>query len=679
MRRLLSSLVLLASVGCAPAESSSTSEPPGWGTAPEREDDPGRVTLNRLSRTEVERSLHALLRTDVPLVQNLPADGVAYGFDNNAAAQTMSALHVEAYEAAIDRAIRDGLRPPVVSEVIRHQPEDASWSGKGGDNCHIGTHPTWQDCVALWFDASHSTVIRVEHSGTYTARLFACQAYGTAMPELALLVDNEVVARWDIEADCRTGEEVEATITLDAGLHDLGIAQIARADTKMLGVDHVELEGPHEATGAWPPGRTAVYVCDPEAGAEEERRDCARTVLETFARRAWRRPVDDEDVSTLLDVYDEAVSGGSDVHHALAQAVKRALLSPWFLYRVEVPDRPDGPAQPLSDHELAARLSYFLWSRHPDEVLREAADAGRLTDPAELEAQARRMLADPRAEALVDGLGAQWLGLDRLDRAAPDPLAFPTFDASLRGAMRAEMRALVQRAFLSDVPVASVFTASERWVEPPLDVHYGVEGQTGWVRVPDRPGGGLLTSAGWLTATSTPTRTSPVKRGAWVAAQVLCEDPPPPPDGVETELDEGDGARTVAEQLAEHRADPVCASCHDQIDPIGLAMEPYDGIGAARAAYADGTPIDPAGALVGVGSFSDTSDLARQLAEQARTRRCMVQKTLTWALGRGTRAHDWPDVRAIEARFGPDGRFSDLVVGVVLSDAFRMHRGEVSR
>lgn len=649
-----------------------------WPDAPPRAEDPGRVTLNRLTRVEVERTLQALLHTDVDLAEGLPPDGVGHGFDNNALAQTMSTVHLEAYEAAIDHAILDGLRAPVVPSTERHEPEGAAWSGKGNESCKLGTHPTWQPCIALWFDASHGTILRVEHGGTYTARLFACQAYGEAVPELGLLVDNEVVARWDIEADCKTGEQVEAEIVLTEGLHDLGIAQIARPDTKMLAVDWLELSGPQEATGELPPGRAAIYVCDPEAGeTSEERRACAESILTRFAAEAWRRPVDEEDVAVLLDLYDEAVSGGSDVHHALALAIKRALLSPWFLYRVEVPDTPDAAvAQPLSDHELAARLSYFLWSRHPDAALRQAADEGRLRDADELERQTRRMLADPRADALVDGLGAQWFGLRALDRAAPDPGSFPGFDEDLRAAMRAEMRALVRRALLEDAPATSVFTASERWIEPPLDAHYGVEGQTGWTTVPDRQGGGLLTSAGWLTATSTPTRTSPVKRGAWVASHVLCETPPPPPDGVETELEVGEGARSVVEQLAEHRADPACAACHDQLDPIGLALEPFDGVGRARSAYSDGTPIEPEGFLVGVGAIEDAPDLADKLATQERTRRCMVQKTLTYALGRGPAPRDWSTVRDIEQRFAATDRFTELIVGIVRSAPFRQHRGE---
>jgi len=671
-------------VGCStsapPSQGPPPPEPPAWGEPPERTADPGRVVLNRLTRAEFENSVQALLATQVPLARELPADGVGHGFDTTAAAQSMSTLHLESYEAAIDRALLDGLRAPVVSQVERLQPEDTSWSGKGGDRCKLGRHPDWQDCIALWFDASHGTIRRVEHAGTYTVRIQACQSYGESMPELGLLIDNEVVARWDITADCTVGQEVSADVSLSEGLHDLAVAQIARPGTKMLGVDYVEVEGPLEATGEWPPGRARVYVCDPESGeTAEARRACAAEILQAFAAEAWRRPVDDQDVAVLLDIYDEAVSGGSDVHHALRLSLKRVLLSPWFLFKVEVPDTPDGPVQDLSDHELAARLSGFLWSRHPDAELRAAADDGSLSDPEVLEAQARRMLDDPRAGALVDGLGAQWLGLRTLARAAPEPTLFPAFDESLRAAMHAEMRALVERVFLEDVPASELFTSSERWVQPPLDALYGVEGQTGWVVVPDRPGGGLLTSAGWLTATSTPTRTSPVRRGAWVAANVICEEPPPPPDGVETELEEGEGARSVPEQLAEHRADPRCAACHDQIDPIGLALEPYDAVGTRRTAYHDGTPIDPSGWLVGVGDFDDASDLAATLATQSRTRRCMVQKTLTYALGRGTTAQDWPAVQAIESRFARTDRFADLVVGVVLSPAFRKHRGEVSR
>ena len=359
-------------------------------------------------------------------------------------------------------------------------------------------------------------------------------------------------------------------------------------------------------------------------------------------------------------------------------AVKRTLLSPWFLFRVEVPDAPEATAiQPLSAHELAARLSYFLWSTQPDATLRGVANDGSLLDPTVLEEQTRRMLKDAKAEALVEGFGAQWLGLGQFATATPDAATYPSFDESLRSAMDLELRDLIRRTLQGELSMIDLLTAESSWLEPRLAEHYGLsQTEAGYATVEGRTGGGLFTTAAFLTATSNPTRTSPVRRGHWVANNIMCEEPPPPPDGVEQEFDESEGAETVPEQLAAHRQNPACAGCHDQLDPVGIALESFDGVGLFRTNYSDGSPIETAGELAGVGEFSDVADLAAGLAAQSRTHRCMVQKAFTYALGRATRGEDWPFIAPVEARLVDGGfHFEDLVVGIVQSEPFLSHRG----
>jgi hypothetical protein len=651
------------------------------------------VTLHRLNNIEFKNTIQELLTTELALGDTLPADPVAGGFANNAEALTISALYLETAEAAIDAMIADGLRPPITVETTRYEPEDASWSGSG----FPGNMGAWDDdnpSVTLYHGSIESTYITVEHSGPYTVRVVAChQMFGNSCEsqELPFWVDGVAVAAFDVWNVCRWPETYEAQITLGSGEMEIAVGA---ADTSVCGgshhnVDWVELEGPLDATGELPPGLARLYICNPlPEGAPDH--GCARQIVHNFMDEAWRRPVTEEEVDAVMGLYSLAFDSGSDMHEAIAHAVKRTLLSPWFLFRVEVPDYDGGkqlvpkggtPAeiasQPLSAHELAARLSYFLWSTQPDAALRAAADDGSLLEATVLEEQTRRLMEDPKAEALVEGFGAPWLGLAQFAEADPDVGSYPSFDDSLRAAMDLELRDLIRRALLGDLSMLDLLTAESSWLEPRLAEHYGVSlTEAGYTTVKGRSGAGLLATGAFLTATSNPTRTSPVRRGHWVASNLLCEEPPLPPDGVEQEFDQSEGADTVIEQLAAHRKNPACAGCHDQLDPIGISLESFDGVGLFRSSYPDGELIDTSGELGGIGEFTDVAGLAAGLAAQPRVHRCMVQKAFSYALGRATRAEDWPFIEPVEDRFLSGGyRFADLVVGIVQSEPFRAHRG----
>jgi hypothetical protein len=332
----------------------------------------------------------------------------------------------------------------------------------------------------------------------------------------------------------------------------------------------------------------------------------------------------------------------------------------------------------VTDHELASRLSYFLWSSMPDAELFAAADAGLLQDPAELAAQARRMLASPSAEALVDNFAGQWLYIRAIQNSAPDIWYFPDFDEELREAMREEMRLFFRTFLRDDRPLSELLTSDETHVNARLAAHYGTDGEftEEFVLAPtgaDRRG--LLSMAGLLTATSYPTRTSPVKRGQWVLSQLLCSEPEPPPDGVEGLPDGVDQDLPLRERMEQHRADPECATCHAVMDQIGFGLEHFDGVGAYRATEGE-LPIDSSGVLPGAVTFDGAVELAEVLAENPWMDICLAQQLLTYALGRGMFVEDRVAVESIATAFSADGgRLGDLVVRIVQSDSFRMRRG----
>ena len=661
--------------------------PPAWGDPEPLTLDPGRVTLHRLNNRELDLSLQPMLGTELSLGERMPADPLVDGFDNNADALTLGSLHVEVLEAGLTDLVADGLRPPVFSQTTRHEVEDAAWSG-GGLASEIGGWNSGVYGVSLYPGADQSRFLTVDHAGTYAVRLRAChELYGAGVgPEapLEFVVNGTVLGTVTVVADenvsfgnhCKLDMQTydAGAVTLPEGEVEMTVSTV---DYGMVGVDWVELEGPLGATGALPPGRAKIYVCDP-APKDEPDLDCVRDIFEAFVEEAWRRPVTPAELDAVMLGIEDTLQSGGDVHEAISRGVKRVLLSPAFLFRPEVPSSPEATVpELLSAHALASRLSFFLWSRHPDEALLARATDQSLLTPEVLAAETRRMLADERAEALVDGFGAHWMGLPELDAATPDPAGFPTFDEELRSAMALELRDLMRRVITGELDMKAILTADQTWVAPALADHYGLDGvsEAAYVAVPGR-GAGVLSTGAFLTLSSNPTRTSPVRRGNWVLKNLLCEEAPPPPDGVEQAFDESPDAASIPEQLAAHRANPACASCHDRMDPVGIALESFDAIGAPRTTYPDGTSVETASALTGIGSFDDITELSVALADQEATHRCMVEKTATYALGRTTRAEDWPYLQEVEASFVSGGyTFEALVVALVQSELFRSHRG----
>ena len=419
-----------------------------------------------------------------------------------------------------------------------------------------------------------------------------------------------------------------------------------------------------------------IMICNGVTGGDA----CATQILTPFLKRAWRRPVTADEVSSLASLVKVAAQEGQSFSQGIQLAIKGALLSPHFLFRVEIdPDPAADTTHGLSGHELASRLSYFLWSSMPDDALLASADSGKLsTDVTELDAQVTRMLADSKARALLDNFASQWL-LHTLPNAKPDATAFPAFDEGLRAAMAEETKAFVGSFLLGDQSLPDMLDANFTYLNARMATHYGIPGVTGtdFVRVPVSPAshrGGLLAQAGILTMTAIPTRTSPVRRGEWVLSDLLCSPPPPPPPGIPP-LPTTASTGTMRQKMEEHRKNPSCAGCHAQMDPIGFALEHFDPIGRWRDTD-QGQAIDATGQFDDGRKFDGAHELAQVIKGDPRFGECATQKVLSYALGRTPREGDVTRLSALTKGFA-DGqhRTKALIVSIIHNDAFRMRRG----
>jgi hypothetical protein len=452
-------------------------------------------------------------------------------------------------------------------------------------------------------------------------------------------------------------------------------------------VDSLEIEGPIDAPPPEPSDiQKRLLFCGPADGPTGE--ECAGNIARAFATRAFRRPARDEDVSRLVNIYRECRAQGDNFEQACKVMLEAVLVSPQFLYRIEA-DPAEHPEKPhdLSDYELATRLSYFLWSSMPDDELFELAGRQKLHEPAILDQQLKRMLADSKSAAFVTNFAGQWLELRNLNQASPDPRKFPQFP-ELKDDMRREGELFFQNLIREDRSVLDLLDANYTFANERLAKFYGIENVTGeeFRKVElsgdvARERGGVLTMAGVMTVTALPNRTSPVKRGKFILDMILGTPPPPPPPDVpqlsEKQTDV-DGA-TLRQRMEAHREDPACASCHARMDPLGFALENFDAIGRWRDK--DGKfPIDAADKLPTGESFDGPAGVKRMLlTHKDLFVKCLVQKLMTYALGRGLDYYDSATIKQIcdQAREN-DYRFSSIVSGIVHSDAFLKRRGKIS-
>ncbi len=486
-------------------------------------------------------------------------------------------------------------------------------------------------------------------------------------------------------------------------------------------VQSVTITGPYDAAGAADtPSRDRIFMCRPDAAAGElaagtaaesaagtaaesaagtaaesaagtaaaaGEAACAREILSGLARRAYRRPVSDEELAVLLDFYEQGRAAGG-FEDGVELAIRRLLVSPEFLYRIEADPAGAAPGAPypVPDLDLASRLSFFLWSSIPDEELLAAAEAGRLRDPGELERQVRRMVADPRSETLTTNFAAQWLQLRNLETTVRpgDPFSV-AFDESLRQSMLRETRLFVDSIVRDDRSVVDLLTAGYTFLDERLAEHYGIPGVTGSrfrrVDLPaDSPRRGILGHGSVLTLTSHAIRTSPVLRGKWILDNLLGTPPPDPPPNIPALNDQRTQAKrpTVRARLEAHRANPACSACHAMIDPTGFALENFDAIGRWRVVDESFNPIDPSGVLPDGRAFDGVAEMRDALARDPRQFVTTVtEKLMTYALGRGLEPYDMPTLRRIVREASADGyRFQTVVLGIVTSDPFLMRRSQ---
>jgi hypothetical protein len=535
--------------------------------------------------------------------------------------------------------------------------------------------------------------VNVPREGEY---LFRIRAYGDQAGKeparMAVRIDNRTVKEIDVPNESNDPQVYRCRVKLDAGSRRVAAAftndfvdqkagNPKRRD-RNLHVEWIEIEGPVGGEAAkLPASHDRIMIAKPATKADEEA--CARKILENFGSKAYRRPLNKYEVNRLVKLVIFAQQQGDSFERGIQLAVQAILTSPHFVYRVEIDPKPNDPddVHYVNDYELASRLSYFLWSSMPDDEL--FTEAKNKTLRANVGKQARRMLKDPKARALVENFAGQWLQTRNLKTAAPDTGRFPGFNEKLRGDMLRETELFFEAIVKEDRSVLEFIDADFTFLNERLAKHYGIDAVKGEefrrVKITNGQRGGILTQASILTATSNPTRTSPVKRGKWILENILgATIPPPPPDA--GELVEGKQAElsgSLRQRMEQHRSKAICASCHQRMDPLGFGFENYDAVGAWRTM--DGKfPIDPSGELPGGKTFQGPPELKQILkARKEAFAKCLAEKMLTYAVGRGVEAYDRRAVEKIAADLGRnDYKFGSLVIGIVESDPFLKRRGQ---
>ena len=643
---------------------------------------PGAPVLHRLNRAEYANAVRDLLDLPIDAAKMLPGDDSSDGFDNIATVLSVSPALMQAYVSAAEKVSRLAVGDPTTSS------ESATYPAPRGLS-QADTREGFSPGTRGGFVVEHVFPLEAEYEFrvTRTAGGFGLPAVGTEEP-VEITIDGARLLM--IGRDAPRVNRVR----VPAGPHAVGVSVVRQGNARGVddlfsewgissGVGSLTIMGPANPTGPGDtPSRRKIFICRPVAPGDEEA--CARRTLTALASRAFRRPVPERDpsIDILMGFYTlgrERRGFDTGIQYALA----RVLVDPRFIFRFEREPQKvaAGATYRLDNFELASRLSFFIWSSVPDEELLSAAKSGTLTNAAVLERQTRRMLADPRADALVDNVAGQWLLLRQLDAIAPGT---KEFDGNLRYAFRRETELLFETILRDDRSVLDLLDADYTFVDERLARHYGIPNVSGGrfrrVALGDGPRRGLLGQGSILTATSAGNRTSPVKRGKWILENLLGAPVPNPPPGVETNLEKSVGAAGVEtslrQRLERHRANAACASCHAVMDPIGFALENYDLIGKWRDTDG-GVPVNAAGKLVDGTPLDGPASL--RLALLARRDAFVTnaaEKLLTYAVGRRLEYYDMPAVRSIVRNAAPDDRLSSLVVGIVKSVPFQMKRKE---
>jgi len=660
--------------------------------------DPGRVTIRRLNRAEYNNTVRDLVGVDFHPADDFPSDDVGHGFDNIGDVLTLPPMLFEKY---LDAA-----------EKIAEQAIVAGPSGKPGPvkvyeaedlPAEAGGVPFPEGFRTLPSTAQITATHAFPREGDYLLR---ARAYGDqAGPEpakMAFVLNGKLLDTVEVKAVAKDPQVYEQRVRVGVGIHKVGVAFLndyydeknpdPKTRDRNLVIDSLEVQAPAVSADApRPESHRRIIFKTP---GKDDRAEVTREIVERFATRAYRRPVSPGEVARLVKFVNLAGENGDSFERGVQVAVEAVLVSPQFLFRVELDTRnrtrpnkrPDPKAAkpadafPIGEFELASRLSYFLWSSMPDDELSQLAAAKKLREGDNLEKQVRRMLADPRAKALVENFADQWLQIRNLKTVNPDRGRFPSFDDDLRAAMLKETELFFESIMRDDRSVLDLIDADYTFLNERLAKHYGLSGVKGdafrRVALAGGPRGGVLTQASVLTVTSNPTRTSPVKRGKWILEQVLGTPPPPPPADVPELDDQKQLAGTLRQRMVQHRENPSCASCHSRMDPLGFGFENFDAIGAWREKDG-GQPVDPSGVLPSGQSFQGPKELKAILRGRDKDfTRCLAEKMLTFAVGRGVEYYDTCAVdKVVDGTAGQGFKFSQLVLEIVKSDPFQKRKG----
>lgn len=651
---------------------------------------PGSPVIHRLNRAEYSNAIRDLFALEMDNAASLPADDSGYGFDNIGEVLTVSPLLMEKYMSAARRVVRTALGSGKPKAALERIPVTPATNGETSGDLPLSERGG--ESIDYFFpaDAEYSIVVRVGGN----------PAPDWPAPRLDLRIDGARAKVFDVQInpaeEAQHTRNYELRLPIQAGRHEITAGFLAE-NSRLEGVvpprgrfsapppsrpsvSSISIGGPFDAKG---PGETAsrqrILTCRPEAPAAET--PCARQILSQVARRAYRRPVSASDIDPLMKLYAMARADGGDFEAGIEMGLRAILVSPRFLFRSEAPAETKTPAAAanhrVSDLELASRLSFFLWSSIPDDELLSLAEKGRLRPM--LDRQIRRMLTDPRAKALVENFGGQWLHLRNVSGWSPDPEKFNQFDEPLRYAFQRETELFFEHLIREDRPVTEFLSANYTFLNDRLARHYGVDGVRGaWFRRVPLTGeerGGILTHGSILMVTSYPTRTSPVLRGKWILENILAAPPPPPPPNVPALDEKAITATDLRKALEQHRSKAACASCHSQLDPLGFALENYDAVGRFRKSEG-GAVIDASSQLPGGTAFTGAPGLKQVVLERSdRFVECVTEKLLTYALGRGLEYYDQPVVRDVRRQAAlSENRFSALVTAIAKSVPFQMRR-----
>jgi mono/diheme cytochrome c family protein len=653
--------------------------------------DPGRVTLRRMNRAEYNNTIRDLVGVDFKPANDFPQDDVGYGFDNIGDVLSLPPLLLEKYlraaESVMEEAIVSGPRPPPSHKI---DPQHLT----GGND--FGNVRVMASAGEAYAD------VPLARPGRYAVRVKGYEQHaGPEFTRISIRFDGKEISQQEVQAKSETPGTYESTVEVSqAGMKRVAVAFLNdyykerwiekqhkdRPPTKEKVIDDrnfycnsLEVVGPLGVEQPLPESHLRIFTRKPGPKNEGE---VAGEIIGNFTKRAWRRPVEPAELKRLMTLFYEARAQTDNFEASVRHALTAVLVSPHFIYRNELQAEPNNPdaIHPVDEFALASRLSYFLWSSMPDDELFKIAGAGKLRK--NLDAQVARMVQDPKARALTENFAGQWLQLRNLEFIEPDHEKFPAFNDDLRRDFRRETEQFFNYIVQTDQPVTDFLTADYTFANERLAKHYGLPAVAGdelrKVSLAGTPRQGLLSQGSILTLTSNPTRTSPVKRGKWVLENILATPPPPPPPGVPL-LEAGEKLTgTLRQRMEKHRENAMCASCHSRMDPIGFAMEHFDGIGSWREK--DGPdPVEPSGVLSSGEKITDHRDLNHILATSRNPDflRCLSEKLLTYALGRGLEYYDKPAVDRMTQDLAKNGyRFSSLVKSVIHSVPFQYRRGD---